>query len=57
MSQFRPIMCLSYTIRIIITNKLKKKKNEKAKRSKLNSGSLTLISAIYHESRKYGMTN
>ena len=56
MSQFRPIMCLSYTIRIIITNKLKKK-NEKAKLPKLNSGSLTLISAIYHESRKYGMTN
>lgn len=56
MSQFRPMMCLSYTIRIIITNKLKKK-NEKAKRSKLNSGSLTLISAIYHESRTYGMTN
>ena len=54
MSQFRPIMCLSYTIRIIITNK---EKNEKAKRSKLNSGSLTLISAIYHESRKHGMTN
>lgn len=55
MSQFRPIMCLSYTIHIIIANKEKQK--EKAKRSKLDSGSLTLISAIYHESRKYGMTN
>ena len=33
------------------------KKNEKAKRSNLNSGSITLISAIYHECRKHGMTN
>lgn len=54
MSQFRPVMCLSYTIRTIITNK---EKNEKEKRLKLNSGSLTLTSAIYHESRKYRMTN